>query len=162
MLLSHKSRGFPALLSLAVMMAFPALAQAQTTWMNCHEGTIKTLQKQGDVHIYSLKVEGFSQGDTKTNPLANSKYICEGIFNAGRGLNTGTIFCEFNTPGGDLVYAEITADGQPKSQFRLIGGTGKWTKATGKGRVALTFTSKKVEEGSFKACVRGEGSLNLK
>jgi len=155
-------RRISALFSLMAVIALTFNARAQSTWMNCHEGTIETRYQQGDVHIYAMKIQGYSQGDLKTNPLANSKYICEGIFNTGRGSNTGSIYCQFTTPGGDLVFSEITADGEPKSKFKLIGGTGKWAKATGEGRVALTFTNKKVEDGPFKACVRGEGTLRLK
>lgn len=155
------ANNLPAILLSIGMAGLPVHASAQTTWINCHEGTVETLYKEGDVHIYALKVEGFSQGEAKSNPLANSKYVCDGVFNAGRGANTGTIFCRFDNPDGDIVFSEITADGQPKSRFRLIGGTGKWAKATGEGRLALTFTSKKVEDGPFKACVRGEGSLKL-
>ena len=158
----NSTRKFGMVIGLVI---FASVAQAQTPFdfTECSSGPVTVVYQSKEVTITGTEGKGviFSHHENKIFDNFTCQVVA--IAKVEGGKRRSDSYWKIIDPDGDIIIAGLVVLGPQDKTMKFLYGTGKWKGINGeaKGKTSAVGGGKSLMPGSFQACSRYIGTLEL-
>ena len=140
--------------------AFAADPQQPFHVTYCSTASVTKLLDTDGLLVFALDGKGIVMSAAEGGAFNNMTFQCAIVGRTVAGRPSGTGYCKYMDPDGDVVVWEISIDGA-EDTYRALLGTGKWKGIKAQGAAALLTKAKPILPELRQVCRRFKGTFEL-
>jgi hypothetical protein len=137
-----------------------AAAQQSFHTTNCSTAAVNKLHEGDGILAWALDGKGIAMSAEEGGLFNNMTFQCAIVGRTVGGKPSGTGYCKYMDPDGDVVLWEVVVNG-PDDTLRAVAGTGKWKGIKGEGTATLLTKAKPILPELRQVCRRFKGTIEV-
>jgi hypothetical protein len=137
-----------------------AAAQQSFHVTYCSTAAVTRLHEGEGIVAWALDGKGIAMSAEEGGLFNNMTFQCVIVGRTVGGKPSGTGYCKYMDPDGDVVLWEVAVNG-PDDAYRAVHGTGKWKGIKAEGAAALLTKAKPISPELRQVCRRFKGTVEL-
>ena len=126
----------------------------------CSTAAVTRLHEAEGIVAWALDGKGIAMSAEENGTFNNMTFQCAIVGRTLAGKPSGTGFCKYMDPDGDVVLWEVSVNG-PDDAYKAVHGTGKWKGIKAEGTAALLTKAKPISPELRQVCRRFKGTFEL-